>query len=681
MSATADVGMRLSWQRLNWSPAVRSVGPALLFGIRLWASVSLALYVSFWLQLDNPYWAGTSAAIVCQPQLGASLRKGWFRMVGTVTGAIGIVVLTAFFPQERMAFLFSLALWAAACAFVGTLLRNFAAYAAALAGYTAVIIASDQLGATGGLDGQAFMLAITRASEIGIGIVCAGIVLAGTDLGGAPRRLSALIADLMAEFMRRFFGLLEQAGPHLPQTQPVRRELIRRVIALEPIIDQAIGESSQLRYHSPLLQKAVDGLFAGLAGWRTIAVRLELLPDEQARREAASIVDCIPSALRSILERGQSEDCLAEPVEVAKLCRTAVDHLDTLATDCPSKRLLADQTSEVLAGLACALDGLALLVADPKRRAAREGTYQLRTSDVLPSCVNAGRAFVTICAMELFWIITGWPNGASAIVFATINVVLLSLRGDRAYTSALGFMIGTMIAAAFAAIVAFAALPGLETFASFCVFLGFYLIPVGAMMTQPWQTGIFTSMTANFIPLLAPANQMNYDPQQFYNTALAIIAGSAAAALSFRLFPPLSPELRMRRLLQLALRDLRQLATRPVPDSVEAWQSRMYGRLAALPDQAPSLQRAWLLATLSVGTEILQLRRIAARLGSTAQVEPALESLAHGNITLADVRLGRVDERLASGSEDVTLVLRGRARVLALREALSQHAAYFGSPP
>src|SRR5712691_2711181 len=75
--------------------AASAIGPPLLFGVRLWASVCLALYVAFWLELDNPYWAGTTAAIVCQPHLGASLRKGWFRMVGTVVGAIAIVTLTA----------------------------------------------------------------------------------------------------------------------------------------------------------------------------------------------------------------------------------------------------------------------------------------------------------------------------------------------------------------------------------------------------------------------------------------------------------------------------------------------------------------------------------------------------------------------------------------------------------
>jgi Fusaric acid resistance protein family/Phosphoglucose isomerase len=75
----------------QWSAALanaaRAAGPPLVFGLRLWASVCLARYIAFWLELDNPFWAGTTAAIVCQPQLGASLRKGWYRMIGTSVGA------------------------------------------------------------------------------------------------------------------------------------------------------------------------------------------------------------------------------------------------------------------------------------------------------------------------------------------------------------------------------------------------------------------------------------------------------------------------------------------------------------------------------------------------------------------------------------------------------------------
>src|ERR1700722_18998341 len=101
-------------RRNHWSSAsrmastLRSATPALLFGLRLWGAVCLALYVAFWLQLDNAYWAGTTAAIVCQPSLGASLRKGWFRMIGTIVGAVVIVVLSAVFPQQRIGFLLGL---------------------------------------------------------------------------------------------------------------------------------------------------------------------------------------------------------------------------------------------------------------------------------------------------------------------------------------------------------------------------------------------------------------------------------------------------------------------------------------------------------------------------------------------------------------------------------------------
>src|SRR6201994_1090849 len=192
--------------------AIRAATPSLLFGLRLWASVCLALFIAFYLELDNAYWAGTSAGIVCQPQLGASLRKGWFRMIGTLVGATMIVILTACFPQDRITFLVLLAVWGGICAFAATVLRNFASYSAALAGYTAAIIAADTLGATGGPSPDVFMLAVWRASEICIGIVCAGVVLAGTDLGGARWRLAGSFASLAADITSRFSRMLTLAG-------------------------------------------------------------------------------------------------------------------------------------------------------------------------------------------------------------------------------------------------------------------------------------------------------------------------------------------------------------------------------------------------------------------------------------------------------------------------------------
>jgi uncharacterized membrane protein YccC len=664
--------------------AARAAGPPLLFGLRLWASVCLALYVAFWLQLDSAYWAGTSAAIVCQPHLGASLRKGWYRMIGTLVGAVAIVILTACFPQERAAFMVGLALWGAACALVATVLRNFTAYAAALAGYTAAIVASDQLGATGGPNGDAFMLAITRVSETWIGIVCAGIVLAGMDFGGARRRLAAVFAAVSAEIVDGFGATLAPAGSTSSDTQqPVRRELIRKVVALDPVVDEAIGESSTLRYHSPVLQAALGGLVAALTAWRSVAVRLTRLPDRVAREQADALLRNIPQQLRSVHNPGEPSPWMADPVGMRRLCGEGARKLIAMQAGTPSLRLFADQAARVLLGLIHALDALALLTGKPDRPDAGRRA-RLHVADWWPAFVNAGRTFVAISAAEIFWIVTAWPNGALAITFTAIVVILLAPQADQAYSIALRFSVGVVLGAVGAAIIAFAVLPNLETFAGFAIGIGLYLIPVGALVAQPWQAAVFTGMTYNFVPLLAPANQMTYDTVQFYNAALAIVAGSTAGALSFRLLPPLSPAFRTRRLLALTLRDLRRLVANPRRLRGD-WEGRIHSRIAALPDAADPLQRAQIVTALSVGNEIINLRRIAPQLGFGPELDAALAALAGGDSAAANARLAALDRRLGSlpdSDPQTPLAMRARALILGIGDALEQHRAYFdgGAP-
>ena len=654
--------------------------PALVFGLRLSASVCLALYFAFWLQLDSAYWAGTSAAIVCQPSLGASLRKGWFRLIGTVLGALIIVVLTACFVQNRGAFLIALALWGAGCTLVATLLRNFASYAAALAGYTAAIVASAELGATGGPDAQVFMLAVYRASEISIGIVCAGAVLALTDFGGARRRLALLLAPLADEITGRFVGALAEGGPERPDAQRVRRELIRRVIALDPAIDQAIGESSELRYHSPLLQRAVDGLFGALASWRAVANHLTRLPrNRELQHEVGEVVQRVP--LRAGLEYGEPR-WLAHPLGMRRTCQQAVRALLSMRVYTSSLSLLISQTARVLLGVSDALNAIALAVADPARPRPRRRPFRLYVADWVPALVNAGRTFVTIGAVELFWVLTGWPTGATAITWAAISVVLFGPKADQGFSSALSFLTGTGLAAAFAAIASFAVLPQVETFPGFCAVMAGYLIPAGALSAQRWRAALFSAMAANFTPLIAPVNMPSYDTIQFYNSALALVAGAGFAALSFLLLPPLSPAFRTRRLLALTLSDLRGLAGDQIPHRCDDWEHRVYARLSSLPDAASPLERAQLIAALSAGSEMIRLHRIVSRLGLAAGLEPALIALARGNSVLASQELMQLDQALSMISKPgraPVLALRARGGVLALSEVLKQHAPYFDS--
>jgi uncharacterized membrane protein YccC len=676
---------RLAQLGEDLSGALGRAGPSLLFALRLWVSVCFALYVAFWLELDKPFWAGASAAIVCQPQLGASLRKGSFRLIGTIVGAVMIVVLTGCFPQDRFAFLGLLAVWGGLCAFGATVLRNFASYAAALAGYTAVIIAADTLGATGGASPDVFWVAVYRASEISIGIVCAGIVLAGTDLGGAQRRLAGSFATIAAEITAQFTRMLAMTRHQVPDTRAQRRELVRRVIALDPTIDQAIGESSQLRYDTPLLQTAHYGLFTALCAWRGVAAHLPAFSAVRARHEADAILRSIPAELRSMSEPAAASDWIYDPMALHRVCEQAVQTLLALPAGTPVRRLLADETAKLLAGMLHVIDAVALLVDVPGRPHLRHLRFRLSIPDWLPALVNAGRAVVAIAAVELFWVVTAWPGGAQAIVFVAIILLLLSPKGEQAYAAAMALTLGIAANIFLTAMIKFAVLPAFDSFPAFCLGIGLLLIPAGfglAHSRNPIAGAVFTALLLTFVPLLAPTNEMTYNTAQYYNGALVIFAGCSAALLSFRLLPPLSPTVRTRRLLVLTLRDLRRLALEPRSFALGNWEARLFGRLAALPDAAEPVQRAELLAAFSAGTAIIQLSGISHVLDLGPELDVALAAVAHGDTAMARTWLASLDQQLAShiGPEpEIDKALRARASILVVSEVLAQHAGFFDS--
>jgi hypothetical protein len=128
-------------------------------------------------------------------------------------------------------------------------------------------------------------------------------------------------------------------------------------------------------------------------------------------------------------------------------------------------------------------------------------------------------------------------------------------------------------------------------------------------------------------------------------------------------------------LLALTLRDLRRLARSRIWRTPEDWEGRIYGRLSAVPDAADPLPGAQILAALFVGTAIIQLRRIARSMDLGSELNAALEALRRGNIALTTARLDRLDGALAA--RPGAAALQARARVLAMCEVLTQHAAYF----
>ncbi len=154
----------------------------LAYSVRLWLSISVALFISFYLELQNPVWSGLAAAIVSLPNVGSTLRKSQFRITGTFIGAAMTLVLAAAFPQDRLLFIGGLALWYSLAAFMTSILRNFASYAAALSGYTVAIIGADSLVVQNAIVPDVMFEPVTaRTCEVLVGIVTAGVIRLLTD--------------------------------------------------------------------------------------------------------------------------------------------------------------------------------------------------------------------------------------------------------------------------------------------------------------------------------------------------------------------------------------------------------------------------------------------------------------------------------------------------------------------
>jgi uncharacterized membrane protein YccC len=667
------------WGAVSLAERLRVATPAILFGLRMWASVCLALWVAFKLELSEPSWAGTTAALVCQPVLGASLRKSSFRMIGTVVGAVAIVVIAAYSRQDRVGFLVSLALWCAGCAYVATLLTNFAAYAAALAGYTAAILAIDVLGPVGATGGSVVMFAIYRSIEICVGIVCAGVVLALTDLGHSRRALAAEFTSLAAAIMGGFTDCFVTGSPEQSRLQPLRRELLRRVIALDPMIDSAIGEASDLRYRSRVLQQAVVGLMETISVWRKVAFSIEKNADGAMEGEADIVHRRLPHD-RLSASAGASP---MKPAELRRACCAAARSMVGFPAQNPPQQLLADSAATGMIGMARALNGLTLIV-DPREAIGVKGTARLRVPDTLPAFVNAARAFATVAVLSAFWIASAWPSGVTAITFAAVIVILLPLQGDQAYNASMTFLVGCVIALVCAAIAVFGILPSVQSFPGLCLTLGLVLVPLGALMALPWRPLMCMAASVNFLPMLSITNQMTYNGSNFWNGNLAILGGIGVAAIAFKIAPPVPPPIRARRLLLLTLSDLRRLARRTTPGTLEAWEGRGFARLLAMPDQAQPVQRAELVSMVAVGKEILRLRRAGPRFIASRALGAALGALAEGRSSRAIEGFEQVDRELASlPSPRATsrIVMSLRASILVICGQLSEFPSCYDGEP
>jgi uncharacterized membrane protein YccC len=581
---------------------------ALAFALRCCAACVLALYLAFFLQLDEPYWAGLAVWMVAQPTPGMAISKSIYRVIGTVVGCAMAVVLIAFFAQTPELFILALALWIGACTVASNLLRNFRAYGAVLAGYTAAIIS------LGTIDdpNQVFLIAMARGSATIIGIACAAVITSLFAPHRAREKTTAKIGQVLGRAASR------AAMPFtcsVPERVAIGRPLVEDMIALDAEIDFAAAESAEFRIHAGSARSLLAHLFGMIAARRSLEDRLRRAGPVRDAETAAlldSAIQVLGDAPRKIGEDRSKE--LEEGIEeLHSRVRAQTPEFKNL--EIPqgvSCRIVLDRLDDMFRHYGRAVHDWTGL---------REG-WKLEPSQRLDfhrdhraAWINGARAAIAIIAAGTFWIATAWSSGASMLILASVACSLFSAapHPDRAGTA---FLQGGLLAAASAFICNFYVLQNITGFPLFALAISIFLIPGALAFYRPKTSLLGLAYCVNFLTICRPLNPMDYDMISFLNNAVATNMGVAFGVLAYKLFMPPDPQAARRYVVNRIRRGLRVISQRePIPPAW-LWQTRMFDRVTRLNDPAnPSGTHTdeWFeggLGALDLGSEVLRLRAL-----------------------------------------------------------------------
>jgi len=586
------------------------------------AAALIALFISFWLALDEPYWSLLTVFIVAQPDSGLVLAKGFYRLCGT---AVGILVTTALvfgLAQYGELFIASLAAWIGVCAFAARAKRNFFSYGFQLAGYTAAIV-----GIPAALNTDAaYTLIVARSTEITLGIGCMGLVSRLV----LPLELAPKLTALARQLFHRVDHFAELAID--PATRPEqlaseREALAKDFGALETMRSSAFFESVEARLMDSPLRDAVHAAVDLCAIAEAVAAHrgpdLEDSPNSDSSMTNANRAPHEGPETLSALRRAAAAWALTRARDRLDARSAALAKGETVSKPMPTAPLWSDPLTAVLTGI---------------------------------------RAALAVIISAAFWFATAWPNGPIAVICAGVVCTLLAPTPEPV----------KITAAAAATIVVFAVplfvtqlvlLPYALDFFSMAVLLAPYLLMCAFIIAQPGlgALGLLAAVYLAVSSHIDNNNAASYDPTAFFNISLAIVLGISVGVVLFAIFFPETPQWATRRFLRQVRVHLSRFAAAPHP-AFSAFNfslcEQLASTLAKLKDE-PALARDCLLRGaigLSSGWAIERLKTGMVTNRQTADISPEISKLLAG---LSRVYLHPSWARLTKSAWDARVASRG----------------------
>ncbi|MGR3752751.1 FUSC family protein [Edwardsiella anguillarum] len=620
------------WQQLPWGKATAGQWR---YALRNTLAMCLALWIAFALDLDEPYWAFTSAAVVSFPTVGGVIGKSIGRIIGSLLGALASMVIAGLCLNEPWLFTFCIAGWIALCTYVSNHYQNNLSYAFALAGYTAAIIAFTTPNSSDTM--QIFDIAQARVCEVITGLLCGALMMMimPNDSDGA---------NLLTSLRRMHQRLLEHAlmlwapapGSDL---RTAHETVIREILTLNLLRIQAFWSHYHFRRNNHLLNYLLHQQLRMTSAIAIIRRMRQHWPDA-------------PPALETVLT--QIVDALRQPT--CDPYRTARLLAPLYASPTSRVRLQAfvRQVQRFVRLYLGSFRWLQRLAQSGSESAALTppSTPPLALhTDTLEAAYNALRTFCTLVLGCTFWIETQWDSGASALAIAAVTCVLYSASASP-MSSLMTLFKAMIMLSVFCFLLKFGLMIQINDFWVFCLILAPILLTMQLLKLQSARHAALWGQVIVFMgSFLMVTNPPQYDYASVLNGSIAKIGGVLLAALAFQILHPSSDRRKGRRIIRAMRRDfIGQLAAHPRSSEAQ-YESLIYHRISQLNQSRDALARRWLLrwgmVLLNCTHIVWQLRNWEARGDPLERVRDLCLHGLHGIISEEGVQQAHLTHTLA----------------------------------
>nr|WP_277817179.1 FUSC family protein [Solimonas terrae] len=518
----------------------------------------LALWLSMRFGLDKPATAMATVFIVAQPQSGFVLAKSAYRAAGTLVGSAATLLLVLWFSQSRELFIGAVALWVGLCAMGAARFRDFKAYAFVLSGYTACLIGFPAALQTG----AAFDVALSRVSEVLLGIACAGIV---SDVI-APQRLAPLLVALVRSRYRDFALLVaDTLRGDDPDTRNAKThaQLAADILQLESLRGAVFFEDAEARVRNSRLQQLNVDFMAALTTFHALErllVRLRRTDGEPVRIALMQLAAPLAAALTDPPTMAAEAARKIAPLHEAA---QAIERSTTPRFGEPGLRLEYVSGLELLRQLAAELiaytrvyASLATLQIQDQDAKLISGARFTPHADLPTAFVTGLRAALALVIVCTFWVASNWPDGAVAALTATVVCCLFAAAPTPRF--AIGQMIvGVALSVVLGFVCALLVLPKVDGFALLVLAMTPFLVFGLWIASQAASAGVGAGFLIFFTTLVSPQNPPTHDPAFLLNQGLALIIGMAVGSVTFGVLLPAEGDARLERLQQALRRQIK----------------------------------------------------------------------------------------------------------------------------